>query len=357
MSPPAGGQERPGGGERCSCATLHSLIFTYTQIPGDSLTARVRRRHLGRGPVLRQILNSSAPLSLLLAMAQVQALLLAVGVASLLMMLPGLSGIVREAAPRARCAAVRFTVLSLRGGGVPSAAGSGGLDEHGAFGVLLDGCEVKGVINGTDQLAAGVQRRGAGSPHPRGHDPARTFRSAAEEQRFRQYLAAPAGALLEFNGISLVTAAHGKPDHDPATFIVECMTENEVDFTPIAASGVCGWFPGSGDFLRSSAAQQVVPAAQVPLARREMVKWDYSATRCMQVQRGQHEWPAGGQRVAAEMRARARARETETEIETERQRQRLRLRLRLRLRQGQRATEGNRMRDLVRPSSVRDTMG
>ena len=348
MSPRAGRQERPGGGERCSCATLHSLIFTYTQIPGDSLTARVRRRHLGRGLVLRQILNSSAPLSLLLAMAQVQALLLVVGVASLLMMLPGLSGVVREPAPRARCAAVRFTVLSLRGGGAPSAAGSGGLDEHGVFGVLLNGCEVKGVINGTDQLAAGVQRRGAGSPHPRGHDPARTFRSAAEEQRFRQYLAAPAGALLEFNGISLVTAAHGKPDHDPATFIVECMAENEVDFTPIAASGVCGWFPASGHFLRSSAAQQVVPAAQVPLARREMVKWDYSATRCMQVQRGQHQWPAGGQRVAAEMRAK------EAETETERQRHRQRDRQTERATGRQTDRQSDRARE--RPLSVHDTM-
>ena len=288
-------------GGRCSCSTLHSLVFAYTQIHGDSLTARVRRRQLGNGPFLRQILNSSAPLSLLLAMARVQALLLVVGVASLLLMLPGLSGVVRGLSPRARCAAVRFTVLSLRGGGVPSAMGSGGLGEHGTFGVLLNGCELPGAaslpalqhFNGTDRLAAGGQRREAGSAHPPADAQARSVRSATGEQRLRQYLAAPAGALLEFNGISFVTAARGEPDKDPATFIVECMAENKVDFTPVAASGVCGWFPASGHFLSSSAAQTVVPAAQVPLARSEMVTWDYSATRCMQVQREQ-EWRSSG---------------------------------------------------------------
>jgi hypothetical protein len=300
----------PPGGRQCSCSTLHSLVFAYTQIPGDSLTARVRRMQLGGGALLREILNSSAPLSLLLAMAKVQALLLVVGVASLLLMLPGLSSVVTEPSPRARCTAVRFTVLSLRGGGVPSAGGSGGLGKHGSFGVLLNGCEVPGVAslpvlqhaNGTDQLAAGGQRRGAGSPHPPGHAPARTVRSASEEQRFRQYLAAPGGALLEFNGISFVTAAQGAPEEDPATFIVECVAENKVDVTPVAASGVCGWFPASGHFLSSSAAQEAVPAAHVPLARGEMVKWDYSATRCMQVQREGSDGRAGGF-VAEKLRA------------------------------------------------------
>jgi hypothetical protein len=282
-------------GWQCSCATLHSLVFAYTQIPGDSLTARVRRRQLGRGPLLRQILSSSAPLSLLLATAQVQALLLVVGVASLLLMLPGLSGIVTGPSPRARCAAVRFTVLSLRGGGVTGAGGSGGLGKHGTFGVLLNGCVVPGVAsllalehaNGTDLFSAAGHRRGTGPP---ADAPARTVRSAAEEQWSRQYLAAPGGALLEFNGISFVTAAEGAPDEDPVTFIVECVAENKVDITPVAASGVCGWFPASGHFLSSSAAREVVPSAQVPLARGKMVKWDYSETRCIQVKREHKAW-------------------------------------------------------------------
>jgi hypothetical protein len=291
MSPAAGADPRECS---CACATLHSLIFAYTQIPGDSLTAGVRRRQLSRGTFLRQILNSSAPLSLLLAVFKVQVLLLFVGVASLILMLPGLSGVVTGPSSRARCVAVRFTVLSLRGGGVPSSGGSGLQGQHGTFGVLLNGCEVGSAslpvlqqVIGTDQLEEGGQRRGAGSPHPPADAPARTVRSAAEEQRFRQYLAAPAGAFLEFNGIFFVTAAQGEPSEDPATFIVECMAENEVEFTPVAASGVCGWFPTSGHFL---SAQKVVPAAQVPLARNEMVKWDYSATRCMQVPGEEERW-------------------------------------------------------------------
>ena len=273
MTPASGGS---GAQAQCCCCatTLHSVLYTYTQIPGDSLTARVRRRRGGAGhdswrAMLHRILSSNAPLSTALAMARVQAVLVFIGTVSLLMMLPGVADIIVEEVPRARCAAVRFTVLSLRNGTAPRSA-AGGTGEQGTFGVLSQGCEVPGIASA--YLMEDVNDSGSGP--------------VSGGRRLRQYLTAPAGALLEFNGISFVTAALGTPDADPASFVAECAADSEQRFEPVAASGDCAWFPTSGDFLRSSVARERLPRARMPLARSEMAKWDYTATKCMQVRQG-----------------------------------------------------------------------
>lgn len=264
----SGGSSR----EQCCCATLHSILYTYTQIPGDSLTARVRRRHLSAGghswgAVMHRILGSNVPLSTALSMMRVQALLMFIGTVSLLMMLPGVEKVMTKEVPRARCGAVRFTVLSMRNGTAPINAASGA-DEQGTFGLLLNGCEVP--VSASPQVMEHVNE-------------SRTFAGGG---RLRQYLTAPTGALLEFNGISFVTAARGTSNADPATFVVECAAGSEQPFEPVAASGGCAWFPTSGQFLRSSVAQEGVQPARMPLARSKVAKWDYTATRCMQVHQG-----------------------------------------------------------------------
>ena len=267
----------PASGAQCCCAaTLHGLLYTYTQIPGDSLTARVRRRHGGTGhdswrAMLHRILSSNVPLSTALAMGRVQAVLMLIGTVSLFMMLPGVADIMLEAVPRARCAAVRFTVLSLRNGTAPRSAGVGA-GEHGNFGILSNGCEVPGIASA--YLMEDV------------NDSENENGPVSGGRQLRQYLTAPAGAKLEFNGISFVTAAQATPDADPASFVVECAADNEQDFEPVAASGDCAWFPRSENFLRSSVARERLPRARIPLARSEMAKWDYTATKCMQVHRG-----------------------------------------------------------------------
>jgi len=250
------------------------MLYTYTQVPGDSLTARIRRRHGGTGhdswrAMLHRILSSNVPLSTALAMGRVQAVLLFIGTASLFMMLPGVADIMVEAVPRARCAAVRFTVLSLRNGTAPRSA-AGGAGEHGTFGVLSNGCEVPGIASA--YLMEDVNDSGNGP--------------VSGGRRLRQYLTAPAGALLEFNGISFVTGAQATLDADPGSFVVECAGDDEQDFEPVAASGDCAWFPTSWDFLRSSVARERLPRARIPFARSEMVKWDYTVTKCMQVHQG-----------------------------------------------------------------------
>lgn len=264
------------------------MLYTYTQVPGDSLTARIRRRHGGTGhdswrAMLHRILSSNVPLSTALAMGRVQAVLLFIGTASLFMMLPGVADIMVEAVPRARCAAVRFTVLSLRNGTAPRSA-AGGAGEHGTFGVLSNGCEVPGIASAYLMEDVNDSENGP----------------VSGGRRLRQYLTAPAGAMLEFNGISFVTAAQATPDADPASFVVECAGDNEQDFEPVAASGNCAWFPTSWEFLRSSVARERLPRARMPLARSEMAKWDYTATKCMQVRQGAaHEKsrPVGGVRA------------------------------------------------------------
>ena len=262
---------------QCYCSALHRLLHVYTQIPGDSLTARVRRRQCSSNESWRSklicLFGSSTPLSMVLATGKVQAMLMLVGILSLAMMLRGMLD-VTEGPPRVTCSAVRFSVLSLRNGSMPEdVASPSGFP--GSFGVLLNGCKVAAIAS--EQLMEDCDDAGR-------HVSERNRRTT-QHRRLRQYLTPAAGTQLEFNGISFKTAAQSAAAVDPETFVVECAEENGMDFKLVAASGICGWFPTSGHHISLSAAQGKLPSAQIPLKREKVVKWDYTATRCLQVRR------------------------------------------------------------------------
>ena len=102
-------------------------------------------------------------------------------------------------------------------------------------------------------------------------------------------VSAAADATAHASSTSLMTPSWGENAADAASFVVECKGEGGADFTPVAASGNCGWFP-EGDFplpldYRAVPSGGGVPWSGLPVAgERERgqrrVDWHYASGAC-----------------------------------------------------------------------------